>query len=406
MSNFWARKTVARVGSLMMAAASLSCVMGAKLREDAKLIEKKIANAREAGSYRCAPQELAKAEAHFEFLRYELEMGDFRRAQRHRRAALENINRAIDITDPNECADKRVLIVAPADRDGDGILDDADQCPDEPEDIDTFEDKDGCPDPDNDADTVLDVEDSCPLEPGDPALAGCPLRDRDGDGVADDTDQCPDVPEDLDGYKDEDGCPETEDSDRDGDGILDSADSCPDDPEDVDGYQDEDGCPDPDDRDGDGVNDDVDQCPDVPGKPPTGCPRRVLVVKTDDKIEIKKQIRFETNKAKIRGRISFEILDQVASVMKSNPGITVVIEGHTDSVGPADYNLRLSDSRANSVRGALVERGVESGRMEAIGYGESKPIASNRSRRGRAANRRVEFNIVQKEPAAAPDATP
>ncbi len=426
------RSTSARIGVVALAAlSSAACVLGAKLREDAKLIEKKIANAREAGSYRCAPKQLATAEAHLEFLRYELDMGDFRRAQRHHRAALENINRALEITDPNECADKRVLIMTPTDRDGDGILDDADQCPDEPEDIDTFEDEDGCPDPDNDADTVLDVADKCPLEPGDPAHEGCPVNDRDGDGIADENDQCPDIPEDLDGNEDQDGCPEEENVDRDGDGILDDVDKCPDDPEDLDQFEDEDGCPDPDndqdtvldvvdgcpiqpgppsnngcpvqDRDGDGVTDDVDQCPDVPGPPPKGCPRRLLVVKTDDKIEIKKQIRFETNKATIRGRISFEILDQVASVMKSNPGIKVVIEGHTDSVGPADYNLRLSDSRANAVRDALIERDVESARMEAIGYGESKPIASNRSRRGRAANRRVEFNIVQKEE---PPATP
>ena len=81
---------------------------------------------------------------------------------------------------------------------------------------------------------------------------------------------------------------------------------------------------------------------------------------------------------------------------KSNPKLKIVIEGHTDSVGAADYNLKLSDERANAVRQALVDRGVESGRMEAIGYGESKPIASNKSRPGRASNRRVEFNIVKK----------
>jgi len=428
------RHNWARVGIVtLVALGSLSCVLGAKLREDAKLIEKKIANAREAGSYRCAPKQLAKAEAHLEFLRYELDMGDFRRAQRHRRAALENITRALEITDPNECAEKRVLIMTPTDRDGDGILDDVDQCPDEPEDVDTFEDEDGCPDPDNDADTVLDVADRCPLEPGDPTNEGCPINDRDGDGISDETDQCPDIPEDLDGNEDEDGCPEEENVDRDGDGILDDVDKCPEDPEDLDQFEDEDGCPDPDndqdtvldvvdgcplqpgppsnngcpveDRDGDGINDDVDQCPDVPGLAPTGCPKRRLVEMTEDKIVIKKQIKFETNRATIKGRISFEILDQVGGVMKSNPTIKVVIEGHTDSVGPADYNLRLSDSRANSVRDALIERGVDSGRMEAIGYGESKPISSNRSRRGRAANRRVEFNIVQKDkPPAAPDA--
>ncbi|MEM6733582.1 MAG: OmpA family protein, partial [Myxococcota bacterium] len=202
--------------------------------------------------------------------------------------------------------------------------------PTEPEDIDLFEDEDGCPDVDNDLDTVLDVEDACPIEPGAPENQGCPVRDRDGDGVTDD----------------------------------------------------------------------VDQCPDVPGDKANGCPRKVLVVKTDTAIEIKKQIKFTSGKATIRGRISFEILDQVAGVMASNPDIKVVIEGHTDSRGKADYNLQLSDDRAKSVRDALVERGVDGSRMEAVGYGESKPIASNRTRKGRAANRRVEFNIVQSDAAA------
>lgn len=417
------------VVATVLAAMSLSC-LGARLKADAKVLEQNIATARERGSYRCAPKELAKAEAHLDFLLYELEEGDFRRAGWHHRNALENINKALEITDPNECAEKRVLIseepqiqIGLADRDGDGITDDVDQCPDEPEDIDTFEDENGCPDPDNDADTVLDVDDKCPLVPGDPANQGCPVDDRDGDGIPDNVDQCPDVPEDLDGHEDEDGCPEEENLDSDGDGILDNVDKCPQEPEDFDSFQDEDGCPDPDndqdgvldtvdgcpldpgpesnngcpirDRDGDGINDDVDQCPDVPGRPPTGCPKRVLVVKTGDKIEIKKQIRFKTGKAIIRARISFMILDQVSQVLKSNPDIKVVIEGHTDSRGSASYNLRLSDDRAHSVREALVERGVDPGRLEAIGYGESKPIASNKTRKGRATNRRVEFNIIQ-----------
>ncbi len=406
------------------------CVFGAKLREDAKLIEKKIQTARERGAYRCAPAELAKADANLVFLNYELDEGDFRRASFHHRAALENVNRALEITNPDECAEKHVLIsenkpvvITKTDVDGDGITDDVDQCPDEPEDKDGFEDENGCPDPDNDGDTVLDVDDGCPLEPGDPANNGCPVNDRDKDGIADDKDKCPDIPEDLDGHDDQDGCPEEENVDSDGDGILDQNDKCPQEPEDIDQFQDEDGCPDPDndldtvldvvdscplqpgpvtnngcpvvDRDGDGVNDDVDQCPDVPGIAPTGCPKKVLVEKKGNKIEIKKQINFETNKAKIKGALSFEILNQVAGVLKSNPEIKVVIEGHTDSVGPADHNLRLSDARANAVREALIERGIDAARMEAIGYGESKPIASNKTRKGRAANRRVEFNIVQ-----------
>jgi outer membrane protein OmpA-like peptidoglycan-associated protein len=419
------RRAVVRTALAAIALTGTSCVLGAKLRQDAQLIEKKVASARERGAYRCAPGELAEAETQLEFLDYELREGNFRRAKRHHDAALENVNRALRITDPNKCADKQVIIREDSDRDGDGVQDNVDQCPDEPEDRDGFEDENGCPDPDNDGDTVLDTEDKCPNVAGDPKQNGCPLTDRDGDGIADGADKCPDIPEDIDGNEDADGCPEEENLDSDGDGIVDASDGCPTEPEDADQFEDADGCPDPDndmdtvldavdscplqpgppanngcpvvDRDGDGISDDIDQCPDVPGTPPNGCPKRVLVVKTDKKIEIKKQIRFATNKAIIRGAISFEILDQVASVLKSNPQLKVVVEGHTDSVGPADYNLRLSDSRAKAVREALVERGVEAKRLDAIGYGESKPIASNRSKKGRAANRRVEFLIVQAE---------
>jgi OmpA-OmpF porin, OOP family len=120
------------------------------------------------------------------------------------------------------------------DRDGDGYNDDVDQCPDEPEDFDGFKDEDGCPDPDNDQDGILDVND-----------------------------KCPNVPENFNGIEDEDGCPEGVDGDRDGDGIPDSKDKCPDQPEDRDGFQDEDGCPDLD-NDKDGIPDKKDQCPNDP----------------------------------------------------------------------------------------------------------------------------------------------
>jgi hypothetical protein len=115
------------------------------------------------------------------------------------------------------------------DRDGDGIPDPLDKCPDDPEDFDGFEDADGCPDPDNDRDGVLDVDDKCPNLPG-PPPTGCPtadVGDRDGDGIPDPRDKCPDDPEDFDGYQDADGCP---DPDNDQDGVLDVDDLCPNDP--------------------------------------------------------------------------------------------------------------------------------------------------------------------------------
>jgi OmpA-OmpF porin, OOP family len=91
------------------------------------------------------------------------------------------------------------------DRDGDGIKDDVDRCPDEPEDFDDFEDEDGCPDPDNDRDGILDRDDQCPNEPGPVENNGCPETDSDGDGLRDADDECPRVP----GPKDNRGCPPT-----------------------------------------------------------------------------------------------------------------------------------------------------------------------------------------------------
>jgi hypothetical protein len=132
------------------------------------------------------------------------------------------------------------------DRDGDGIADDKDKCPDDPEDFDGFQDADGCPDPDNDGDGILDINDACPNIPARGSADGCPhqaaqMGDRDGDGITDDRDKCPDDPEDRDGFQDADGCP---DPDNDKDGIPDVKDRCPNEPETVNGFQDADGCPD------------------------------------------------------------------------------------------------------------------------------------------------------------------
>jgi OOP family OmpA-OmpF porin len=158
-----------------------------------------------------------------------------------------------------------IYVLEPHDRDGDGIPDNVDQCPTEPEDIDGFEDTDGCPDRDNDGDTIVDAMDKCPNDAEDfdgyQDTDGCPDLDNDGDGIPDDRDQCPDKPETFNGYKDQDGCPD--EPDRDNDGIPDSRDKCPDQAEDTDGFQDEDGCPDPD-NDNDGIPDNQDECIDEP----------------------------------------------------------------------------------------------------------------------------------------------
>ena len=311
------------------------------------------------------------------------------------------------------------------DSDNDGIEDEVDRCPEHPEDIDGFEDSDGCPDLDNDKDGVPDLQDAAPDDPEDKDAYqdedGKPDPDNDGDGILDAKDACPLEAETVNQFNDDDGCPDTV-PDSDGDGLLDDVDKCPNDAEDVDKFADQDGCPDPDndkdgvldtadncpneagsvenkgcpdtDRDGDGVVDRSDNCPDEPGDPNNqGCKKKQLVVLTAEKIEILKKVYFATNKAVIRS-VSFKLLDNVAKVLNEHPELDMVrVEGHTDSVGNAASNKRLSQRRAEAVRDYLVKKGVKSQRLRPMGWGEEQPIASNKNKAGRAENRRVEFNI-------------
>jgi outer membrane protein OmpA-like peptidoglycan-associated protein len=289
------------------------------------------------------------------------------------------------------------------DRDRDGIPDDVDRCPDDPEDFDDFEDEDGCPEPDNDRDGILDVDDECPLVPEDKDGIedgdGCPEeekeQDRDGDGIPDSLDQCPDEPEDKDGFQDEDGCP---DPDNDGDGILDVDDLCPNEPEDKDGFQDEDGCPDPD-NDGDRILDVDDQCPNDPEtyngfEDEDGCPDKGRVIKTKEELIILDKVYFATNSAKILPK-SYPILDAVAATLKGNPQILLVeIQGHADERASDKYNLDLTQRRANSVLKYLVNKGIDPRRLRARGYGERCPVDPRHNEKAWEKNRRVEFKIV------------
>ena len=221
------------------------------------------------------------------------------------------------------------------DRDGDGILDDVDKCPDDPEDFDGFQDEDGCPDPDNDQDGILDVDDLCPNDP-----------------------------EDKDGFEDEDGCP---DPDNDHDRILDKDDKCPNEPETYNGYQDEDGCPD-----------------------------RGIVERTNTGIVILKPINFEFDKAIIT-KDSYPILDAVGATMKGNPDIQLIeVQGHTDEQGDDAYNLDLSDRRAKAVVDYLVAHGVDATHLTSQGYGETQPKDPRHTAAAWATNRRVEFVILKR----------
>ena len=290
------------------------------------------------------------------------------------------------------------------DRDGDGLKDDVDRCPDEPEDRDRFEDEDGCPEPDNDRDGIVDELDKCPDVPEDrddfQDEDGCPEgnpNDRDSDGIVDTLDKCPDDPEDFDNFEDEDGCP---DLDNDRDGIVDVDDLCPNDPEDTDNFEDEDGCPELD-NDRDRITDKLDVCPNKKEEynnfeDDDGCPDRNKVELTKIGITTLEPIHFEYNKAIIKKQ-SYDLLDAIIASMQGNPDITLFeIQGHTDERGNDAYNLDLSIRRAEAVKKHLVERGVDPRRLEAQGYGETMPLDRGHNERAWAKNRRVDFLILKR----------
>ncbi len=340
------------------------------------------------------------------------------------------------------------------DRDGDGVSDKDDACPDVPglaalkgcpdKDGDGVADKDdACPDvaglaslkgcPDKDGDGITDAEDTCPDVAGLAALKGCP--DKDGDGIADGDDACPDVAglatlkgcpdSDGDGIADKDdkcpsvkgtaammGCP-----DRDGDGVADADDACPD----VAGSMALKGCPD---SDGDGIADKDDKCPKEKGTPARqGCPEPAApvvvakdsdgdgVVDSQDKCPteagsrdnfgcpIKKavvfsfdNILFETGKSVIKTE-SYATLDEVVAIMRDNPNHLAAIEGHTDSQGNAAANQKLSEARAKACLDYLVTKGIAKTRLSSFGFGDKVPVADNKTAEGRAKNRRVEFKL-------------
>ena len=291
------------------------------------------------------------------------------------------------------------------DRDGDGLRDDVDQCPTEPEDFDDFADEDGCPDPDNDRDGILDVDDECPMVPedrdGDADEDGCPegnRGDRDGDGILDADDRCPDEPEDLDGFEDEEGCP---DPDNDHDGILDTDDLCPNDPEDVDRFEDQDGCPDPD-NDQDRILDVDDACPDEPEnyngtEDEDGCDDVGVVNLEGGRLVMFEQIHFALDSAEILPD-SEPLLDAIAASLAGNSHLTLVeVQGHADDRGSDEHNIELTRDRAASVVMALSRRGILPRRMRSAGYGERCPAIPGTTDRARDANRRVEIVVLRTE---------
>ncbi len=255
---------------------------------------------------------------------------------------------------------------ADPDDDADGLRASVDKCPNEPEDIDQFQDEDGCPDLDNDQDQVPDAKDKCPMEREDldkyDDLDGCPDPDNDGDGIADSGDQCPQEAEDLDKFQDQDGCPE---SDNDKDGILDAQDKCPNKPETVNGKQDDDGCPD------------------------TG---ESAIMVSADKLDLLEPISFKAGTATFDKKAT-NLLGQVAATLRANPDIVKVrITCHVDPTKNPDKDQSLSEDRANAVREWLIKWGISPGRVDVRGFGGKKPLKQG----GGAINDRIELIILER----------
>jgi outer membrane protein OmpA-like peptidoglycan-associated protein len=318
---------------VVAAALCLGCRDTGILERDITEADTRIRQVLAAGAYDCAPRELALARAHLEFARVDYAQGDPGGASDHVREASLNARAAARLSPSDRCA-------------GEG----SQRAP----------------------------------------TLGLPTGpDADLDGVGDATDQCPDQHEDADGYLDGDGCP---DPDNDQDGIPDAVDACPDAREDKPGTAGADGCPDAD-QDADGVADNLDRCPDQAGAVvDQGCPRlryENLEV-TSHALRLTQPVLFDTGTPAIRS-VSLAVLDTVVQVLREHREITLQVEAHTDSQGDNERNLELSKAQAEAVRSYLIDHGIEASRLTSQGYGETRPIESNRTSQGRDINRRVEF---------------
>lgn len=271
------------------------------------------------------------------------------------------------------------------DRDGDGTPDDQDLCPDR------AGSNRGCPDTDGDG--IADNYDSCPEVAGSVNNNGCPeVKDTDGDGFADDVDPCPTQAGTV------NGCPPSKDPDTDGDGIPDKIDPCPKKAGSLNG------CPD---SDNDGVADHEDKCPNKAGVAANfGCPEEKKPEEKkqpEEKKEIRevrerlataaRAVQFESAKAILKDA-SYDVLDEVVTIMRQNASYSLSISGFTDDVGEDDENLKLSQDRAKACYDYLIFRGIKAERIRFAGFGEARPIASNDNEAGREQNRRVEFELI------------
>ena len=328
---------------LSLAALALALAAGCATAVDrrAATAQAKIDEARWSEAYRCAPEELARAEVNLELARLDLDDGDGPRALTRvadaEAAALEAIARA------RPCAPK----TRPDDLDGDGVANAADLCPN----LAGGADRNGCP-------------------------------DTDGDLVFDDLDRCRLEAEDKDGFRDDDGCPDLDDDD---DGIADAFDACREKPGSIENK----GCP--------GTPAAVAAAP-APATAPAPAPAPAAqgsarVKLAGDRVELAEKLQFKPFAGDLLAA-SHEVLRELAAWLKANPNLKLRIEGHTDSKGNAQVNNWMSRERAKAVKGFLVQQGVAAARLASVGRGFSEPVAPDTTEAGREANRRIELVVT------------
>ena len=257
------------------------------------------------------------------------------------------------------------------DTDGDGVYDKFDACPE----VAGLEEFQGCPDTDGDG--IIDQDDACPKRAGSVEMNGCP--DSDGDGLSDIEDACPNRA----GSAEMGGCP-----DADADGISDKDDACPEEA----GPAENNGCPWPD-ADGDGVPDKDDACPELAGiAANNGCPELPQDVITTLNSE-GSMIRFRAESSEIVGDESAAVIEKIKGILESYPSYGFTVEGHASSDGSKAYNQKLSQSRADAVKAALITAGASADRLTTAAFGEDRPIGDNNTAKGRKSNRRVQFSV-------------